>query len=382
MTRYGEAIILAGGFGTRLSHVVADVPKPMAPVVNRPFLSFLLDQLSDANFDHIVIADGYKREVIEDYFGDSYRGLRIEYSSEAEPLLTGGAVKQALSLCQDEWVLVINGDSFFDIDLSKVLDQRTTSPDDALALIAVKQLTNFDRYGAVEIAKDSRIARFKEKNTCSEGCINAGVYLVRRSALNAMPRVFSLEQDWFPAVAKKGELVALVLNGDFIDIGIPSDYEKAQCFFAERAQENNLALFDRDGTINVEIGYLHEPEKVILIESTVNKIRAFNELGWKVVAVSNQAGIARGIYSENDMRKTNLRIDALLEERGAHVDAWYYCPHHPDYTGVCDCRKPAAGMIVRTMKEWGANPENCIMYGDSPCDELAAKNAGIAFRKV
>ena len=118
MERMREAIILAGGFGTRLAHVVPDVCKPMAPVAGGPFLRYVLDQLDAAGFGHVVIADGYRREQIEQYFMGTYRGLQIDYSPEDEPLLTGGAVKRALALCESPYVFVLNGDTWFDVDFA------------------------------------------------------------------------------------------------------------------------------------------------------------------------------------------------------------------------------------------------------------------------
>ena len=152
MKRTREAIILAGGFGTRLAHVVPDVCKPMAPVADRPFLRYVFDQLDAAGFGHVVVADGYRREQIESYFMGTYRGLQIDYSPEEEPLFTGGAVKKALRLCSNDYVFVLNGDTWFDVDFAAL--EATAERCKPTAVLAAKRMWNFDRYGTLDVAQD------------------------------------------------------------------------------------------------------------------------------------------------------------------------------------------------------------------------------------
>ena len=380
MNSYREAIVLAGGFGTRLAHVVPDVCKPMAPVAGRPFLRFIMDNLAKAHFDHVVIADGYRREQIEDYFGGAYRGLGIEYSSETEPLLTGGATKKALAGCSSDWVFVLNGDTWLDLDFAEMAAVAESLPDSVQAVVAVKRMFDFERYGTVDVDDDGTLVAFHEKDYCKDGLINAGVYLIRRDSLDDMPKAFSLESDWFERVVSDGVLYAVECTGDFIDIVVPDDYAFAQDMFKSMAQGWKLALFDRDGTINVDTGHLYEPEKLELISSTVDIMRRYSEdPDFKIAIVTNQAGIAKGLYTEADMRKLHHCIERELAEFGVRVDAWYFCPHHPDYTGVCGCRKPAPGMLKAAMRDFDAKPEDCVMYGDRKTDEAAAKAVGIKF---
>ena len=377
---YREAIVLAGGFGTRLAHVVPDVCKPMAPVAGRPFLRFVMDNLAEAHFDHVVVADGYRREQIENYFGEAYRGICIDYSSEVSPLLTGGATKQALVKCTSDWVFVLNGDTWLDLDFDEMAAVAESLPDSAQAVVAVKRMFDFERYGTVGVDDDGTLVAFHEKDYCKDGLINAGVYLIRRDSLGDMPNAFSLESDWFERVVSDGVLYAVECTGDFIDIGVPDDYALAQGMFKSMAQGWKLALFDRDGTINVDTGHLYEPEKLELIPSTVDIMRRYSEdPDFKIAIVTNQAGIAKGLYTEADMRKIHHCIERELAELGVQVDAWYFCPHHPDYTGVCRCRKPAPGMLEAAMHDFDAKPEDCVMYGDRTTDEAAAKAAGIKF---
>lgn len=378
-----EAIILAGGFGTRLAHVVPDVCKPMAPVADRPFLRFLLDQLSSARFSRVVIADGYRREQIENFFGSSYRGVEIVYSAEDLPLLTGGAVKQALEKCSSYWVYVLNGDTWLDIDFDAMESTAFASRPEVESIIAVKNMTNADRYGTVGLDEEGTLTAFYEKQPRLEGFINAGVYLLRRDCLDGMPVKFSLESDYFESVVSEGALRSVVCEGDFIDIGVPDDYCRAQSMLAPLARNWKLAMFDRDGTINVDTGHLHEFEKLELVSSTIEIMRHYSEdPDYKIVVVTNQAGIAKGLYDVEDMTSLHRAMTEKLFSLGVCVDAWYYCPHHPDYTGRCSCRKPEPGLLLDAMKDFDAIPENCIMYGDSASDELAAINAGVRFVRV
>ena len=383
MRRFREAVVLAGGFGTRLAHVVSDVCKPMAPVAGRPFLRFIMDQLAAVGVERVVVADGYRREQIESFFGGFYRGMDVVYSPEDAPLLTGGAVKRALGKCEGDWVFVMNGDTWLDVDFAAMEEGAACAPDDVAAVVAVKRMRDFERYGTVDVSPGGVLTAFHEKRPCAEGLINAGVYLVRKDALVSMPEKFSLESDFFEGVVAEGALRAVECGGGFIDIGVPEDYELAQTMLAPLARGWRLALFDRDGTINVDTGHLHEPEKLELITSTVEAMARYaSDPEYKVVVVTNQAGIAKGLYTEADMRRLHRYMETELEKRGARVDAWYFCPHHPDYTGPCGCRKPAPGMLLAVLRDFDAKSEGCVMYGDSKKDFLAARAAGIKFQYV
>lgn len=380
--RTREAVILAGGFGTRLAHVVPDVCKPMAPVAEEPFLRRVLDQLDEAGFARVVIADGYRREQIEGYFMGTYRGLEVDYSPEDEPLLTGGAVKKALGMCTNTEVFVLNGDTWLDADFG-AMERVLAAHPWMSCCIAAKRMRDFERYGTLDVDENGIVRRFREKAPRAEGLINGGTYLIRREALDDEPGVFSLENDWFQKVVRDGVLVACETVGGFIDIGVPADYERAQGMFAGTGEGSKLALFDRDGTINVDTGHMHRIEDCELIESIVAAMRRYSDdPAWRIAVITNQAGIAKGMYDIADMRKLHRQMAQLLRERGIEVDAWYFCPHHPDFTGECGCRKPKPGMLQRAMRDFRAKPEECVMYGDSEKDRLAAEVAGLRFAGV
>lgn len=367
-----EAIVLAGGFGTRLSHVVSDVPKPMAPVCGRPFLRFILDDLQKKGVETVVLAVGYKREVIQNFFGESYRGMKLLYSVEDTPLYTGGAIKKALTMCREKQVFIVNGDTYFDVDL------RDMAKSDARLVVAIKKLRKFDRYGTVFISKGGYINGFREKQPCIEGYINGGIYYVDRSLLEEqVATVFSFEKEILEKVYREIPVAAYPSEGYFIDIGIPEDYYKAQTVFKNLCKKNKAAFFDRDGTINVDVHYLHRPDELDFIDGMPQFIRKWNDWGYRVIVVTNQAGIARGYYTEEEMRNLHCYMNAQLKQYGAHIDAFYFCPHHPDFSGPCHCRKPESGMIERAIAEFDLDPEQCILFGDQPWDIESGQRCGV-----
>jgi len=226
-----EAIILAGGLGTRLRSVVADLPKAMAPVAGRPFLEHLLDFLVDAGFASAVLAVGYRADAIRDHFGDRYRGLPLAYSVEGKPLGTGGAIRLAMNQASSPEVFVVNGDTFVDVDFSAMLAAHRGAH--ARLTIAVHEVPDAARYGALDITGD-RVRGFFEKGRAGSGWINAGVYLLARALLDGevLPTAFSFESDYLVPNVEALQPLAFPTKGLFIDIGVPEDYARAQSLLA------------------------------------------------------------------------------------------------------------------------------------------------------
>ena len=223
-----EVIILAGGLGTRLRSVVSEVPKCMAPVNGKPFLYYLLTALSFYLVTRVVLSVGYRREFIMDWvevYGQEFP-FDIDFAVEEVPLGTGGGIRLALDRCTSDSVCVMNGDTFFDVDLEELLEAHQQS--NRLLTMAVKHLENFDRYGTVDFDVDGAVTGFNEKRFCEDGYINAGVYMVSdRNLLKDMPEKFSFETGFLQPKASEGLVQAFVSDGYFIDIGIPQDYAKA-----------------------------------------------------------------------------------------------------------------------------------------------------------
>jgi D-glycero-alpha-D-manno-heptose 1-phosphate guanylyltransferase len=232
------AVILAGGLGTRLRSVVADRPKALATVNQRPFLSFLLEKLAAAGIGHAVICTGYLGDQIRDAFGTCYRGMQLAYSQESEPRGTGGALRLALPLFPSELLLVLNGDSFCNFDYRAFLGFHRQKL--ATMSLCLAEVADVSRYGAVGLDDGGRILQFCEKGVArGAGVINAGVYLTTRTLISTIPPevVISLERDVIPTQIGAG-LHGFRSPGKFIDIGVPADYAAAQQFFVPAEMPN------------------------------------------------------------------------------------------------------------------------------------------------
>lgn len=222
-----EAIVLAGGRGMRLQSVVKDVPKPMADINGKPFLRYLLSYLSSSGVSRVVLSVGYKHDVIIDYFGGSFGGMEVDYAVEEEPLGTGGALKKSLEYVTGSDVLLLNGDTFFAVDLKDLYRSHREKGNDIT--LSLKPLTHFDRYGTVK-AIDNKVVGFEEKKPQANGLINGGVYALKRNFLHGMEfqPIFSFESEVLQAQLPYLHVGAVISDGYFIDIGVPEDYAIAQ----------------------------------------------------------------------------------------------------------------------------------------------------------
>jgi len=224
-----EAIILAGGFGTRLQKVVSDKPKSMAPVNDKPFLEYLLNFLTGQDIQRVILSVGHKHEMIENYFKDRYKHIVISYAIEDEPLGTGGGIVNALQQVEGEMAFAMNGDSMFRIDLQAMLNHHLKNEADLT--MALRFLDDTSRFGTVKIDSTRRVTGFVEKKQDSgEGYINGGIYLINKRFLTSSTfgKKFSIEKDCFEKCYKNSGLYGFPAKGYFLDIGVPEDYMTAQ----------------------------------------------------------------------------------------------------------------------------------------------------------
>lgn len=223
--------MLVGGMGTRLRAVVSDVPKPLAPVAGRPFLAWVLDRLAQQDVDRVMLATGYMADLVESTIGRAWKGMQIDYSVEAHPLGTGGAIRQAATMLAGEGCHVLNGDTWIDFDMAGI--ERAVGSSGALMGVALAHVEDVGRYGAVE-CDGSRVVRFHEKGGRGSGLINAGAYYLTPSALAALPEVasFSFETQVLVPATATGRVVGYKATAGFIDIGVPEDYARAQGQFS------------------------------------------------------------------------------------------------------------------------------------------------------
>ena len=373
-----ECVVLAGGKGTRLRSVVSDLPKCMAPVAGRPFLAWLLDDLREAGFDHIILSLGYKHEAVEAWVATRPDRDSITCVVEEEPLGTGGGVRLALRQAREDAVFILNGDTFFGIDYPAM--QAFHRQSGAQATLALKPLRDFDRYGEVSLDGEGRITAFREKRPCAEGLINGGVYLLQRDALAEMPERFSLEKDYFEPKAESAGLAGFRSEGYFIDIGIPADYARAQRDFAGGAYHNfpyDALLLDRDGVINVlrPNDYVKTVDEFVFCDGALEALRRLNPCFRRIVIVTNQRGVGRGLMTEADLAEIHDWMLARIREAGGRIDRIYVCtavdPADPR-------RKPNPGMAREVRADFpDIDFARSILVGDSASDLEFARRAGI-----
>ena len=228
------AVILAGGLGTRLQKIVSDQPKVMAEINCKPFIAYLLDRLVEVDIERIIISTGYMSTQIEKRIGASYKDVSIVYSKEENPLGTGGALKLAGQVVDMEYCLVMNGDSYTELDpVSLFISHKQKN---AIITLLVKEIDNTTRFGIIQINEQNEIIKFMEKGSSKgSGLINAGVYIMNTSTIQKIPEKtpYSLEYDFFPSKIGQG-IYGYKTKGRFIDIGTPESYAKAEAFFEQK----------------------------------------------------------------------------------------------------------------------------------------------------
>lgn len=223
-----ECIVLAGGLGTRLRSVVADVPKCMAPINDKPFLAYIIKYLQSQGIERFIFSLGYKHQVVTNYIGLHYPKLQAKFVIEDEPLGTGGAIKWSCEKATTENVIIANGDTMFKANLMELSAMHLQQKADCT--LALKPMQNFERYGVVELDESRAIKSFKEKQFYKEGLINGGLYALNVTTFmnEALPPKFSFEKDYLESLYKHRKMLGLVVDNYFIDIGIPEDFARAQ----------------------------------------------------------------------------------------------------------------------------------------------------------
>nr|WP_256470284.1 HAD-IIIA family hydrolase [Bradyrhizobium sp. 157] len=375
-----QAVILVGGLGTRLGEMTRLVPKPLLEVAGKPFLDYILDELSRyPTIQDVVLLAGHQAgQVVDRYDGRRWRDASVSVVSEPAQMGTGGALKHAADRLDDKFLL-LNGDSFFDFNLLDVAAGPAHSP--AIVRVALKKDLAGDRYGRVLLDRDF-IKTFLPAGAQPNGPINSGVYCVDRKILSFIDELpCSLEQTIFPRLAEQGQLRAALYDGFFIDIGVPSDFERAQSELPARMRRPAV-FFDRDGVLNIDKAYVHKIEHFEWVPGAREAIKLCNDLGYLTFVVTNQAGVARGYYGIKAVHALHDWMSRDLAQIGAHIDEFQYCPYHEEgvvaeWRQASDRRKPAPGMILDCLKGWPVRKESSLLVGDMPHDLQAAAAAGI-----
>lgn len=381
MNRPAQALFLVGGKGTRLGALSATTPKPLqeiAPGVR--FLDLLLQNAARMGFTDLVLLAGHLGEQVEEaYQGRGFGEAAVRVVREHEPLGTGGALRQVASLLDKRFVMM-NGDSFFDINLRAL---TASAPPAGGGRLALRRVEDVSRYGSVTL-NGRRVTAFAEKNPAlaGAGLINGGIYFLDRDAAARLASPSSIEADLFPKLAAEGLLEGEAFGGYFLDIGLPETLAQAKRETAQLCYRP-AAFLDRDGVLNEDKGYTHKPEDLVWKTGAREAIRHLNDCGYRVIVVTNQAGVARGYYDEAAVEAFHAAMQDQLAEAGAFVDAFYHCPFHPEGTvaayTVADHpdRKPNPGMILKAMADHSVIREKSFIVGDKPSDLEAGRRAGL-----
>lgn len=375
-----QAVILVGGLGTRLGALTQRVPKPLLPVGDRPFLDILVQDVARFGFTRIVLLAGHLGgQVVEGFAGTrriAGRDVEVRVVVEPEPAGTGGALR-FLAPHADERFLLLNGDTWSDIDLRAFAE----APGDALLRMALRPVADASRYGTVAL-EQGRVRAFLPRGAASGGVMNAGIYRMRRDLIGLVGEgACSLEGDIFPRLAAAGEIEGVVRDAFMIDIGVPEDYAAAQ-HLLDRHRRRPAVFFDRDETLNEDEGYTHRPEDLRWLPGAREAVRRVNEAGFFAFVITNQAGVARGHYDLAAVDRFHARMEEELAAVGAHIDEFRLSPFHPDaavaeFRADSPCRKPRPGMILDLMRDWPIDATRSVVIGDRATDVQAAEAAGL-----
>ncbi len=378
-----QCAVLVGGLGTRLGAATAGTPKPMLTVGDRPFLAWLLREVVRYGVTDLLLLTGHLSGVVEEGLQAlrDWLPLPVTLAISEEPVRagTGGALFHARGHLQESFLL-LNGDSLFDCDLAPAL-ARAEEPG-VLGRLMLRRVADASRYGVVETSGD-RVTAFRERPEPGlPGLINGGAYRLDRRIVDRTAAVCSLERDVLPGLAREGLLRGTESDGWFIDIGIPSDLARAQHELPRRLARPALFL-DRDGVCNVDHGWVGTRERFEWTPGAKTAIRMAHERGWHVFIVTNQAGVARGLYDEAAVQALHAWMQGEVLQAGGVIDDIRYCPFHPEatvpaYRQASSWRKPAPGMILDLLRAWQLDPARCVLVGDRATDLAAAAAAHVA----
>lgn len=412
-----KTVIMAGGKGTRISSIASDIPKPMIKIEGKPVLEHELENLRDQGFTDIIITVSHLGNIIIDYFGDGSGispvtgkpfGVSIEYYFEKEPLGNAGALFKIMDKLESDFLL-LNADSLFNIDFNRFVEFHKKHG----GLVTLFTHPNSHPYDSGLIIADSDgkverwLAKEDDRPLYYRNRVNAGLHIINSKVLkesginpekvgtldeSSKPIKVDLDRQLLKPLSGTGKMFCYDSPEYVKDMGTPDRYN-AVCDDVRfgRVFEKNLKnkqkciLLDRDGTINKYVGFLRDIEEFELIDGVAEAIRKINASGYLAIVVTNQPVIARGEVSYDQLAEIHNKMETLLGEQGAYIDAIYYCPHHPHkgYEGErpelkieCDCRKPKPGMLLQAAQDFNIDLAESWMIGDGENDIRAGINAG------
>lgn len=390
-----QAVIMAGGKGTRIASVASDIPKPMIQICGKPILQYQIECLRRQNITDIILVIGHLGDVVKTYFGDGSRfGVSLSYIEEKEPLGTAGALYYLKERIQEDFIL-LNGDVIFDVDFERFMSfhkERGT-----YATIFTHPNNHPYDSGLVVTDQEGIVTRWMHKEderTIYKNRVNAGIHIISVKLLEMFQdaKKTDLDRDILKKLIPDRQLAAYDSPEYVRDMGTPDRYEmvtkdiESGLVSAKNLRTKQKAIFlDRDGTINIYKGFICDQQDMELIPGIADEIRKINESGYLAIVVTNQPVIARGECSVEELERIHEKMETLLGQEGAYIDDLFYCPHHPDkgfegerleYKIDCECRKPKPGMLLQAAEKYNIDLAASYMVGDDERDMEAGRQAG------
>lgn len=390
-----DAVIMAGGRGTRVASVNGALPKPMLPICGKPVLLHQIECLRRQGITRITLTVGHLREQIEAFLGDGSRfGVQISYIREDIPLGTAGALYYLKGKMDDDFLL-INGDLIFDVDFQRLMVFHKSHPAQA-TLLAHPNDHPYDS-GILLADDEGKVSGWltkEEERSWYHNCVNAGIHVLSPELLEEMrePKKLDLDREVLKPLIPSGRVYVYRTPEYVKDMGTPERIAQVEqdlkSGLIERKNLNRkqrAVFLDRDGTINKYVGFLRTPEEFELLDGAAEAIRRINQSGYLAIVVTNQPVIARGEVTWEGLDEIHRKMETLLGREGAYLDDIFVCPHHPDkgfpgeipeYKIECSCRKPKPGMLLAAAEKYNIDLSESWMVGDSPQDVQAGEAAG------
>lgn len=395
-----QAVIMAGGKGTRLAAITKDeIPKPMVPVNGKPLLLWQIEELKKNGITDIIMIIGHLGEKIEEYFqnGEKY-GVHVSYIREHEPLGTAGAFYYLKDKIVSDYFLLVFGDVFFSIDIQRM--EKFYIYHQAKAALFVHPNSHPADSDLVVLDDNNKISKFDSKhnirNYWFDNCVNAGFYILNKEICDLVkkPCKQDLEKDILIPLVEKEDAVYGYRSPEYIkDIGTvdrirQTEKDVENGFIEGKCLKNKQTciFLDRDGTINQYRGLVWKDEDFELEENASDAIKRINQSGKLAIVITNQPSVARGLCQIEDIETVHKKMGTLLGKEGAYLDDVYFCPHHPDkgypeenpvYKIPCECRKPKTGLIQKAVEQYHIDLSSSWMVGDTTVDIQTGKNAGL-----
>ena len=373
-----DLVFLVGGYGSRIKKYLKGKPKPFLSFNNYIFLDLLIRNFCKYNINKIFILAGYKGHIIKKKFHKKRINLvDIECLIENKPLGTGGCLSQLKNKIDNDFI-VLNGDTYFDIDLSRIIKYRLNKNEIFMSLVKNTNYKSNSKLINLSLRK-----KFIYYNNNSN-FINAGIYKFKKNFLNIISKKYmSLEADIIPDLINRKKVKGLIFKNFFLDIGTPENYRLAQRRLIKYMTRPAIFL-DRDGTLNKDKGYTYRLKDLEFLNGVVRGLKLLTAKNYYLFIVTNQAGIAKGHFSENDFLSFQRNMKYELSNLGIYIHDIEYSPYHPKskikkYKKKSNLRKPGNQMIENIKRKWPIDFKKTFMIGDKRTDELCAKKSRIKF---